>query len=45
MSKGCHCFGQIHFVFHFLRVKSAELDVCQNEMKKMKHENGISESR
>ncbi|XP_052542064.1 protein LEKR1 isoform X5 [Tympanuchus pallidicinctus] len=28
-----------------LMVKSAELDVCQNEMKKMKHENGISESR
>ncbi|XP_074887374.1 protein LEKR1 isoform X4 [Buteo buteo] len=28
-----------------LMVKSAELDVCQNELKKMKYENGISESR
>ncbi|XP_040535374.1 protein LEKR1 isoform X4 [Gallus gallus] len=28
-----------------LMVKSAELDVCQNELKKMKNENGISESR
>ncbi|PKK23575.1 leucine, glutamate and lysine rich 1 [Columba livia] len=28
-----------------LTVKSAELDVCQNELKKMKYENGISESR
>ncbi|XP_075274534.1 protein LEKR1 isoform X4 [Opisthocomus hoazin] len=28
-----------------LTVKSTELDVCQNELKKMKYENGISESR
>ncbi|XP_074448108.1 protein LEKR1 isoform X2 [Larus michahellis] len=28
-----------------LMVKSTELDVCQNELKKMKYENGISESR
>ncbi|XP_032302487.1 leucine-, glutamate- and lysine-rich protein 1 isoform X2 [Coturnix japonica] len=28
-----------------LMVKSAELDVCQSELKKMKNENGISESR
>uniref|UniRef100_A0A8C9FKG9 Leucine, glutamate and lysine rich 1 n=1 Tax=Pavo cristatus TaxID=9049 RepID=A0A8C9FKG9_PAVCR len=28
-----------------LMVKAAELDVCQNELKKMKDENGISESR
>ncbi|XP_037263340.1 leucine-, glutamate- and lysine-rich protein 1 isoform X2 [Falco rusticolus] len=28
-----------------LMVKSAELDVCQNELKKMKYENGLSESR
>ncbi|XP_051482889.1 protein LEKR1 isoform X2 [Apus apus] len=28
-----------------LMVKSAELDVCQNELKKMKYDNGISESR
>uniref|UniRef100_A0A8B9ZIV2 Leucine, glutamate and lysine rich 1 n=1 Tax=Anas platyrhynchos TaxID=8839 RepID=A0A8B9ZIV2_ANAPL len=28
-----------------LMMKSTELDVCQNELKKMKYENGISESR
>ncbi|XP_027750653.1 leucine-, glutamate- and lysine-rich protein 1 [Empidonax traillii] len=28
-----------------LMVKSTELEVCQNELKKMKYENGISESR
>ncbi|XP_061308661.1 protein LEKR1 isoform X2 [Pezoporus flaviventris] len=28
-----------------LMVKSTELDVCQNELKKIKYENGISESR
>ncbi|XP_054691279.1 protein LEKR1 isoform X6 [Grus americana] len=28
-----------------LMVKSTELDVCQNELKKMKYENGMSESR
>ncbi|XP_009462136.1 PREDICTED: leucine-, glutamate- and lysine-rich protein 1 [Nipponia nippon] len=28
-----------------LMVKSTELDVCQNELKKMKYENGVSESR
>ncbi|KAJ7420355.1 leucine-, glutamate- and lysine-rich protein 1 isoform X3 [Willisornis vidua] len=27
------------------RVKSTELEVCQNELKKMKYENGVSESR
>ncbi|XP_054241747.1 protein LEKR1 [Indicator indicator] len=27
------------------KVKSAELDACQNELKKVKHESGISESR
>lgn len=29
----------------FFRVKSTELDVCQNELKKIKYENGITESR
>ncbi|XP_071422892.1 protein LEKR1 isoform X2 [Pithys albifrons albifrons] len=28
-----------------LLVKSTELEVCQNELKKMKYENGVSESR
>ncbi|XP_009666785.2 protein LEKR1 isoform X2 [Struthio camelus] len=28
-----------------LMLKSTEVDVCQNELKKMKYENGISESR
>ncbi|XP_067158324.1 protein LEKR1 [Apteryx mantelli] len=28
-----------------LMMKSTEVDVCQNELKKMKYENGISESR
>lgn len=44
-SKGSFLWIIPFFSQCFFRVKSTELDVCQNELKKIKYENGIAEAR